>query len=147
MAKRYIIFACSNCGLPLFVKGTQKTRKCPRCDYNIKIERAHKLGYADDALKASRIVRFIKLPEDKRDEFGPINSYTHVKGSKRDRFMKIVLSLIEKSGGEAIPEIELIRVAKNKGLDEKWVNNQLIGLERNGLIIRPKDGFILFLSQ
>ncbi|MFX0067526.1 MAG: DUF1922 domain-containing protein [Promethearchaeota archaeon] len=147
MAKRYIIFVCGNCGLPLFTKETQKTRKCPRCDYSIKIGRARKIGYADDGFEASKIVRFIKLPKDKKGEFKAIDSGAQIRGSKRDRFMRILLSLTEESGGKAIPENEIIRAAKNKGLEEEWVDNQLIRLERNGLLLRPKEGFILFLSQ
>lgn len=147
MVKRYIIFVCGNCGLPLFAKETQKRRKCPRCEYNNKIERVRRIGHADDAFEASRIVRLIKLPKNKKGEFEPIDSYAHLRGSKRDRFMKILLSLAKRSRGKAISEIELIRTAKSKGLEEEWVNKQLIRLERNGLIIKPKEGFILFLPQ
>lgn len=147
MAKRYVIFVCSNCGLPLFAREIRKTRKCPRCDHSITISRARKIGYADNELKASRIVRFIKLPKDLRAEFKSMNYNTRQGGSRRDRFMKIMLSLTKKVKGKAIPEDELVEMAKNNGLDEKWVRNQLARMERNGSIMRPKDGFIVYLSQ
>ncbi|MFX1486981.1 MAG: DUF1922 domain-containing protein [Promethearchaeota archaeon] len=147
MAKRYVIFVCDNCGLPLFAKEFQKTRKCPRCYHNIRIERARKIGHADDELKASRIVRFIKLPKDLKAEFKPINPSTLQGGSKRDQFMKIMLSLTKNVEGKAISENELFKISKNHGLDEKWVRNQLARMERNGSIMRPKDGFIVYLSQ
>jgi len=65
--KKYLVIRCGRCGLPQYVQSDQLTRKCPRCNYKIQIKKALVLQATNDLAEAETLVKYIKLPESKRD--------------------------------------------------------------------------------
>ena len=56
----YIIVVCGECGGYLLAKGHQKTRTCPYCSSKVVLEKAKKVASAENANKASALLRKLK---------------------------------------------------------------------------------------
>ncbi|MCS7115302.1 MAG: DUF1922 domain-containing protein [Nitrososphaerota archaeon] len=56
----YIIVVCGKCGGYLLARSDQKTRTCPYCSSKVVLEKAKKVASAEDASKASVILRKLK---------------------------------------------------------------------------------------
>lgn len=59
---RYIVFGCPRCGLVRYARERQKTAKCPRCNYQIRIdlEKIQILAKVEDVRDAIDIVKAYK---------------------------------------------------------------------------------------
>jgi len=56
----YMVIACYRCGQLLLAKTAQKTRRCPRCEARLLLEKAKKVAYAKSASEASNLIRALK---------------------------------------------------------------------------------------
>jgi DNA-directed RNA polymerase subunit RPC12/RpoP len=56
----YIIVVCGECGGYLLAKDHQKTRTCPYCSSKVVLEKAKKVASAENANKASALLRKLK---------------------------------------------------------------------------------------
>ena len=65
--KKYLVIQCGRCGLPQYVQSNQSTRKCPGCNYHIRIQNALVVKETDKLEEATEIVKYLKLPEMQRD--------------------------------------------------------------------------------
>jgi DNA-directed RNA polymerase subunit RPC12/RpoP len=55
-----VIVVCSRCGGLLMVAVDQKTRTCPYCGSRVNVHTAKRVGSAENAFKASEMLREIK---------------------------------------------------------------------------------------
>jgi DNA-directed RNA polymerase subunit RPC12/RpoP len=55
-----IIVTCHRCGGLFMAADGQKTRTCPYCGSKVDLHKAKKVAYADNAFKASEILRELK---------------------------------------------------------------------------------------
>ena len=55
-----VIVVCNRCGGLLMAAVNQKTRKCPYCDSRVNVQRAKRVASAENAFKASEMLRAIK---------------------------------------------------------------------------------------
>ena len=55
-----VIIVCSRCGNMLMASVEQKTRTCPYCGTRVNVRRAKRIASAENAFKASEILREIK---------------------------------------------------------------------------------------
>ncbi|RLI45596.1 DUF1922 domain-containing protein [Candidatus Bathyarchaeota archaeon] len=56
----YLVVLCYRCGQLLLAKTTQKTRRCPRCEARLILEKVKKVAYAKSASEASSLIRTLK---------------------------------------------------------------------------------------
>jgi len=56
----YLIIVCYRCGQLLLARTTQKTRRCPRCEARLVMEKVKKIARAKSASEASSLVRALK---------------------------------------------------------------------------------------
>lgn len=57
---RYVIVECPYCGTVQSVRSGQKTRTCPKCGRRFKVAERPILAYANSALEATHMVKYIK---------------------------------------------------------------------------------------
>lgn len=55
-----VIVVCSRCGGLLMAAADQKTRTCPYCGSRVDVHRAKRVASAENAFKASEVLREIK---------------------------------------------------------------------------------------
>ncbi|MCW4045665.1 MAG: DUF1922 domain-containing protein [Candidatus Bathyarchaeota archaeon] len=55
-----LIIVCRNCGGLLMAATQQKTRTCPYCGSRVNVQTAKRIASAENAFKASEILREIK---------------------------------------------------------------------------------------
>jgi len=55
-----LIVVCSSCGGLLMAAASQKTRTCPYCGSRVSVQKAQRITSAENAFKASEILREIK---------------------------------------------------------------------------------------
>jgi DNA-directed RNA polymerase subunit RPC12/RpoP len=58
--KSFLVVVCHKCGGFLLAEAGQKTRTCPYCGSKIFLEKAKKVASANDAHKASMVMRKLK---------------------------------------------------------------------------------------
>ncbi len=76
--KKYLVIKCGRCGLPQYVQSDQGTRKCPGCNYHIRVAKALVVKDTDDLSEAETLVKYLKLPESQRDAlWDKIKGYKH----------------------------------------------------------------------
>lgn len=56
----YVIVVCGKCGGYLLARSDQKTRTCPYCGSRVLMGKVKKVASAEDASKASTILRKLK---------------------------------------------------------------------------------------
>lgn len=56
----YIIIICGKCGGHMLAKNSQKSRNCPYCGSRVALEKAKRVAHAENANKASVILRRLK---------------------------------------------------------------------------------------
>jgi len=56
----YVVIVCYRCGQLLLAKTTQKTRRCPRCEARLVLEKVKKVAHAKSASEASSLIRALK---------------------------------------------------------------------------------------
>ncbi|MDH5438015.1 MAG: DUF1922 domain-containing protein [Candidatus Bathyarchaeota archaeon] len=56
----YAVIVCYRCGQLLLAKTTQKTRRCPRCEARLVLEKVKKVAHAKSASEASSLIRALK---------------------------------------------------------------------------------------
>jgi DNA-directed RNA polymerase subunit RPC12/RpoP len=55
-----LIVVCAHCGGLLLAKREQKTRTCPYCGARVDVEKAKTVASAENAIKASEILKELK---------------------------------------------------------------------------------------
>jgi DNA-directed RNA polymerase subunit RPC12/RpoP len=55
-----LVIVCGRCGGFLLAKAEQKTRTCPYCGAKVDVEKAKTLASAENAAKASEILKELK---------------------------------------------------------------------------------------
>jgi DNA-directed RNA polymerase subunit RPC12/RpoP len=55
-----LIIECTSCGNLFLAADSQKTRTCPYCGKRVTVEKAKKVASAENAFKASQLLRNIK---------------------------------------------------------------------------------------
>jgi len=56
----FLILVCGRCGGFLLTKADLKTRICPYCGFRVAVDRAKRVASAENAFKASTILRELK---------------------------------------------------------------------------------------
>jgi len=56
----FLIVVCGKCGKFLLARAEQKTRTCPYCGFKVSLDRAKRVASAENAYKASTILRKLK---------------------------------------------------------------------------------------
>ena len=60
---RYKTIRCNLCGLPQYITGDQKTRKCPRCKKTIDVTKCLVLYVGYNVYEALRVLQYHKLQD------------------------------------------------------------------------------------
>jgi DNA-directed RNA polymerase subunit RPC12/RpoP len=61
-----LVIVCGRCGGFLLAKTEQKTRTCPYCGAKVDVEKAKTLASAENASKASEILKELKIKSLKK---------------------------------------------------------------------------------
>jgi rRNA maturation endonuclease Nob1 len=58
--KMYVVVICYGCGRFLLAKGDQKSKRCPHCESQLKLDKTRKLVHVKTAQEASNYMRALK---------------------------------------------------------------------------------------
>jgi len=143
--KNFLLFLCGNCGSKLYSPRSQKTKKCIKCNKNINIERAKKIGSCVTEREAIDALKYLKLPKKIRDEaFKAIHEQIQeipTKESKPKRFNRVLENLSKESKDGTISKEIILKEAELIDLDEEFVCKMLNELSNQGIIYEPKIGY------
>jgi uncharacterized CHY-type Zn-finger protein len=56
----YVVVICYGCGRFLLAKGYQKSKRCPYCESQLKLDKTRKLVHVKTAKEASNYLRALK---------------------------------------------------------------------------------------
>jgi hypothetical protein len=86
--KKYVVFQCSECGLPQYARNDRKSRECPRCSVVNVIEFAKikVLLQTDSVKEAFEAVAYAKM----RKDLFVLRDPTHTRSHSRTQFLKRV---------------------------------------------------------
>jgi DNA-directed RNA polymerase subunit RPC12/RpoP len=62
----FLIAVCSRCDGLIIVKAEQKTKTCPYCGFKVQMHEVRKVASAENAYKASEILRKLKSDAKQR---------------------------------------------------------------------------------
>ena len=147
--KSFFLFLCGNCGSKLYSPRSQKTKKCIKCNKNINIERAKKIGSFDTEREAIDALKYLKLPKKIRDEaFKEIHDQTQeipTKESKIQKFNNLLEKIVKKSDDNSISKKLIFEEGEINDFDEEWIIKMLNELLTQGILYEPKMGYYKFI--
>jgi DNA replicative helicase MCM subunit Mcm2 (Cdc46/Mcm family) len=141
----YKIFHCPRCRRPLYCPETQKTKKCPKCNKLIPISHQKILKITSSLEDAIFIVQNLALSPELRKTIANSHEKLVKLKSKKDKFWEFLIKLQDEFKNNFINEELFLKEALQQGFSEDWVLKCLIELEKEGLILRPKEGYFQIL--
>jgi len=141
----YKIFHCPRCKRPLYCPESQKTKKCPKCNKSIPINRQKILKITPLIEDAIFIVQNLALSPELRKSIANSHEKSVKLKSKKDKLWEFVIKLQNESENKIINQEHFLREALQQGFSEDWILKQLIELEKEGLLFRPKEGHFQIL--
>lgn len=143
--KNFFLFLCGNCGSKLYSPRSQKTKKCLKCNKNINIERAKKIGSFDTEREAINALKYLKLPKKIRDDaFKEIHDQIQEVPSKKSRvqkFKELLENIANSSQDNLISKEILFKEVILNDIDEIHAERMLNELITQGLLYEPKNGY------
>ena len=141
----YKIFQCPRCKQPLYSPDKQKTKQCPKCQKTIPLNRQKILKITSSIHDAIVIVQNLNLSPALRKQIAQSQENTAKSKSRKDELWEIIIKLQNESENKVVNQVFFLNAAKQQGFAEDWILKQLIELEKEGLLFRPKEGYFQLL--
>lgn len=142
---RFRVFRCRKCGLYLYMRDDQKTRKCPNCNYTNSIQKIYTLKTLDSVQEATLYVQYLKLPEGKRGDFenmkNQLTQRTTAKKLSKMEIMGDIFSSLGKKFNDKIPLNALYLACENQGFEREKIDDVLGKMYNEGLVMKSKNEY------